>query len=69
MRVDELIKALGGTARVAAAAGVHPSAVSHWIAADAIPARRVFAVWELALDKGVNWRPPGAPAPTEAASS
>lgn len=62
MTVSELIKRLGGTGEVATQIGVKPPAVSQWIEKGEIPPRRVFAVWQLARAKGVDWTPAGVPA-------
>lgn len=53
---------LGGQANVARHLGVTRAAVSHWVAANALPAERREVVWQMALDAGLDWTPPGAEA-------
>lgn len=67
MDVAELIRALGGPTAVGRRRGVRSQAVSMWIARRVIPAEHHMDLWAMAREKGVDWRPPGAPAPAEAA--
>lgn len=67
MSIRAIVKELGGTNRVSQEMKVGPSAVSNWIADDAIPKARQIEFYALCLARGVDWRPPGLPAPAEAA--
>jgi hypothetical protein len=63
-RIADLIRALGGPARVAAALNMKPDAVIMWYAPSrrgpaSIPARHHAALWRLAQARGVPWTPPG----------
>lgn len=60
--VRELVDGLGGGANVARQIGVTAAAVSHWIAAGAIPPNRETQMWALAAAAGLDWSPPGAAA-------
>lgn len=60
MDVRELVKRLGGASRVAERCGVTPPAVSNWCARGAVASEHHLAVWQLAVEAGVDWRPPGA---------
>lgn len=42
--VDQIIEALGGTNKVAAALGVGPSAISNWKARGRIPSEQYFVI-------------------------
>ena len=53
MTVAETIQALGGTARVASALGVVPSAVRNWRRLDAFPPRTYLALSDIAKQKRV----------------
>ncbi|MCW3477404.1 helix-turn-helix domain-containing protein [Limobrevibacterium gyesilva] len=53
----DLIARLGGGAAVARRLGVSAAAVCNWIASDQIPAGRVLALWALAVEAGIDWRP------------
>ena len=52
-----LIEELGGTALVARAFGVRPSAVSTWKRDGRQPAGPVFGIWSLARAAGIAWNP------------
>jgi hypothetical protein len=60
LAVPDLISALGGSTRVAAACGVQPTAVSNWVARGAVAAEHRVRVWRLATEAGLDWTPPGA---------
>jgi transcriptional regulator with XRE-family HTH domain len=62
MMIRDLMRGLGGQAEVARRLGVTRAAVSHWVAADALPRDRHVQVWQMALDAGLDWTPPGAEA-------
>lgn len=36
------------------------NAVSNWLARGAVPAEHRNTVWQMALDAGIDWTPPGA---------
>ena len=59
MTVRELIKALGGPQAVAGALGIKPQAVSNWYDRG-VAAQHRMAVWRLAAEKDLDWRPEGA---------
>jgi hypothetical protein len=59
-RICEVIKALGGPARVARACGVSCAAVADWQLRNRIPARHRLTLWRMAKERGLDWRPPGA---------
>jgi hypothetical protein len=61
MQVGDLIRAVGGTGRVAERIGCTASAVSQWRRAG-IPREHHLAVWRMALEAGLPWEPPGADA-------
>jgi transcriptional regulator with XRE-family HTH domain len=58
--VRALRAALGGQAEVARRLGVTRAAVSHWVAADALPRKRHLQIWRMAAEAGLEWTPPGA---------
>lgn len=60
MTIRELMRSLGGQSEVARRLGVTRAAVSHWVAADALPRERLMQVWVLAAEAEVDWTPPGA---------
>lgn len=60
MRVRALIKALGGPTVVAEALGQRVATVGNWSLRNAIAPEHHIAVWRLATEKGVDWRPPDA---------
>jgi hypothetical protein len=60
MTTRDLISRLGGLASVAKARGVTRAAVHQWVAADRVPAEHHLALWQMALDAGLDWAPPGA---------
>jgi hypothetical protein len=51
-----------GRKTVAAACGVRQNAVSNWLARGELPAEHRLTVWQMALDAGLDWTPPGAEA-------
>jgi hypothetical protein len=61
MDLSSLLAKLGRRA-VAAACQVKPNAVTNWIARGDVPAEHRMTVWQLALDAGLDWTPPGAEA-------
>lgn len=56
----ELIKALGGSTAVGARLGVTSQAVSNALRRNALPADWHLPLWQMALDAGLDWTPPGA---------
>jgi hypothetical protein len=57
----DLIQALGGPVAVSEHLGVTAQAVCGWYDARAgIPSRHHLALWRMAQERGVAWRPPGA---------
>jgi hypothetical protein len=61
MDLSSLLSKLGRRV-VAAACQVRPNAVTNWIARGEVPAEHRLTVWQLALDAGIDWTPPGAEA-------
>lgn len=59
MTLEALLDKLGRKA-VATACGVRQNAVSNWLARGEIPAEHLNTVWQMALDAGLDWTPPGA---------
>lgn len=62
MTLTELLRALGGHAEVAQRLGLRRAAVSMWVRRGEIAAEHRLAVWQMALDAGLDWTPPGAEA-------
>jgi hypothetical protein len=62
MRLRDLFTALGGQRTVADRLGVGVTAVSNWSVKDRLPAEHRLTVWQMALDAGLDWTPPGAEA-------
>ncbi|MFN6998892.1 MAG: carph-isopro domain-containing protein [Elioraea tepidiphila] len=62
MTLRELVAALGGQRIVAERLGVGVTAISNWVVRDRVPAQHRLALWQLALDAGLDWTPPGAEA-------
>jgi transcriptional regulator with XRE-family HTH domain len=62
MMIRDLMAKLGGQAEVARRLGVTRAAVSQWVSADAVPEARHIDVWQMAVDAGLDWTPPGAAA-------
>jgi hypothetical protein len=60
MQVRDLIRALGGPVSVGARLGVTSQAVSNAVRRQRLPAEWHFPLWQMALDAGVDWTPPGA---------
>lgn len=60
MEIADLIARLGGPTAVARRFGIGHTAVLHWLRTRRVPARRQLALWRLAREAGVDWRPPGA---------
>lgn len=58
--VADILRRLGGPARVARACGVTISAVGCWQIRDEIPPRHWLTIWRMAREAGIDWRPPGA---------
>lgn len=58
--VRDLVRALGGPTKVGRALGVTLEAVCNWQAKNAVPHSREIAMWRLAQQAGLDWRPPGA---------
>jgi hypothetical protein len=59
MTPDEIIKALGGAAAVASALGTTYQAVHNWVQADRVPLKKQIRVWQMCVERGVPWQPPG----------
>ncbi|MBR0678099.1 helix-turn-helix domain-containing protein [Roseomonas alkaliterrae] len=62
MVLRELVSALGGQRVVAERLGVGVTAVSNWVVRDRVPAQHRLTLWQMALDAGLDWTPPGAEA-------
>lgn len=60
MSLAELLRHLGGHAVVAERLGLRRAAVSMWVQRGEIPAEHRNEVWQMALDAGLDWTPPGA---------
>ena len=60
MKIDSLIKGLGGPTAVGHALGLSPQRVHNWIVRDSVPAEHHLAVWRLAIERQIDWKPPGA---------
>lgn len=60
MDASDLIRAMGGPAKLAAALGVPANTVAYWSHRNKIPADRWLEVWRMAIDAGLDWQPPGA---------
>ena len=58
--VRELVRQLGGPAKIGRELRVTPEAISNWSRLDRIPPGRMLDVWRLAQAAGLSWRPPGA---------
>jgi hypothetical protein len=58
----DLFSALGGQRVIADRLGVGVTAVSNWAVRDRLPAQHRLTVWQMALDAGLDWTPPGAEA-------
>lgn len=56
----DLIKRLGGPTKVAAICGISAPAVTNWVARGEIAAEHRITVWRLAVEKQIDWTPPGA---------
>lgn len=61
MELSSLLSTLGRKA-VATACDVKPNAVTNWIARGEVPAEHRLTMWQMALDAGLDWTPPGAEA-------
>jgi hypothetical protein len=59
MTVSAIIAALGGPAALARQLGLAAGAVRMWSQRERLPTRHALAVWRLAHDAGLDWRPPG----------
>ncbi len=59
MTPDKLIKALGGTQAVADHMGQTYQAIHNWIQSDRVPKKAEIKVWQLCVQRGVPWQPPG----------
>lgn len=60
MKLTELLSALGGHAAVAERLGLRRTAVTMWVRRGEIAAEHRLTVWQMALDAGLDWAPPGA---------
>lgn len=60
MKIEDLIRGLGGSGAVAKATGQRSNTVSNWVARGAIPAEHYLPLWRMALEAGLPWEPPGA---------
>lgn len=58
--VRDLVRQLGGPAKIARELKVTPEAISNWSRLDRIPPGRMLDVWRLAQAADLSWRPPGA---------
>lgn len=64
MLVKELVQELGGPRAVAGllaqlGQSVEPKAVSMWGTRDEVPGMYHVVMWRLAVQAGIEWRPPG----------
>lgn len=59
MSVSPIIAALGGPAALARQLGIASSAVRMWSQRQRLPQKHALAVWRLAHEAGLDWRPPG----------
>lgn len=62
MDLRDLFAGLGGQRAVATRLGVGVTAVSNWAVRGRLPAEHRLTVWQMALDAGLDWTPPGAEA-------
>lgn len=60
MTLADLFRQLGGHAAVAERLGLRRTAVTMWVRRGEIAAEHRNAVWQMALDAGLDWTPPGA---------
>jgi hypothetical protein len=60
MQVRDLIRALGGPVAVGARLGVSSQAVSNAVRRQRLPSDWHLPLWQMALDAGLAWTPPGA---------
>jgi hypothetical protein len=58
--IADLVRDLGGPAKLARELDVSTNAVCNWQARNSVPHRHRMAVWRLAQAAGLSWRPPGA---------
>lgn len=56
----ELIDGLGGPSAVAARCGITPPAVTNWVMRNQVAAEHRIAIWAMAVDAGLAWKPAGA---------
>lgn len=59
-KLADVIEGLGGATEVGRRCGVTASAVSNWVARDAVSAMHALAIWRMATAAGLDWTPPGA---------
>lgn len=59
MTVSGIISELGGPAEVAQSLGIKAGAARMWSLRERVPARHALALWRLAHEAGLDWRPPG----------
>ena len=62
MPIRELIDGLGGPTRAAALFGVSVGAISMWKLRGEVPPGHHLRAWQLALERGLPWQPPGGQA-------
>lgn len=60
MDTKTLLRSLGGQTKVARRLDIAMNRVNSWIIRDGIPGEFYVPIWHLCLEKGIDWRPPGA---------
>lgn len=58
--IPVLLRRLGGQRVVAGRLGLARSAVGNWAVRGSIPGDHVLAIWQMAIEAGIEWEPPGA---------
>ena len=58
--LSDLIEQLGGPTVVAARRGITPPAVTNWVSRGQVAAEHRIALWGMAVDAGLDWKPEGA---------
>lgn len=58
--LPELIAELGGATAIAGRRGITPAAVTNWVIRGQVAAEHRIALWGMAVDAGLDWRPDGA---------
>jgi len=58
--LSDLIEKLGGPTAVANKRGITPPAVTNWVMRGRVAAEHQIALWSMAVDAGLDWKPEGA---------